>query len=354
MKDIPQITIGVDLGDIKHHYCVLDQGGNILSEGSLSNERAPLASLAAKYPGARVAIEVGTHSPWVSAFLAAAGLEVFVANARKLRAVYENERKCDKVDARMLARIARLDPGLLSPITHISQQAMADRLVLGNRDRLVGARKSLIQSARSSLKSLGKRVGVCSPAVFPRRMREALAQEGGLLEGIEPMLSAIEAMNRSIALLDERIERLAAEKYPQAAKLRQIPGVGPVTSLAFVLAIEDPARIANTRDVGAYLGIVPRRDQSGGSDKTLGISKTGNTYVRTLLVQCAQHILGHHGPECDLRGFGLRLAERGGRGAKKKAIVAVARKLAVIMLSLWKSGEEYRALRAPVAAASAA
>ena len=345
MNDIPQTTIGVDLGDTKHHYCVLDQAGKSLAEGTLFNTKEALSELAARYPGARVAIEVGTHSPWISDHLVREGCEVFVANARKLRAVYENERKCDALDARMLAKIARLDPDLLSPVTHISQEAMADRLVLGNRDRLVEHRTALVQSVRFSLKSLGLRVASCSAPVFPRRVRETLAGHGTLLAGIEPVLTVVAAMNSSIAELDRQVERLGAEKYPVAQKLRQIPGVGPVTSLAFVLAVEDPSRIGATRDIGAYFGIVPRRDQSGNSDKSLGISKTGNAYVRTLLVQCAQHILGPHGPESDLRRFGLRLAERGGRAAKRKAIVAVARKLAVLMLSLWKSGEDYRPLR---------
>lgn len=350
MNDIPQTTIGVDLGDNKHHLCILDQGGKAVFEGTLPNTREALLALAAQYPGARVALEVGTHSPWVGELLAGEGLDVLVANARKLRAVYQNERKCDAFDARMLAKIARLDPELLSPITHISQEAMAERLVLGNRDRLVTHRKALVQSVRSSVKSLGHRIAACSAEAFPRRVRQSFARDergaGALLAAIEPVLAAIETMNRSIAELDSQIDALAREKHPSAGRLRQIPGVGPVTSLAFVLAVEDPSRLAATRDIGAYFGLVPRRDQSGASDKALGISKAGNAYVRTLLVQCAQHILGPHGPESDLRRFGLRLAERGGRGAKKKAIVAVARKLAVVMLSLWKSGEDYRPLRA--------
>jgi len=351
MNDIPQTTIGVDLGDNKHHYCVLDQAGKPLAEGTLPNTREALSELARRHPGARVALEVGTHSPWVGEHLAREGCEVLVANARKLRAVYENERKCDALDARMLAKIARLDPDLLSPVTHISQEAMADRIVLGNRDRLVEHRTALVQSVRSSVKSLGHRVAACSAAAFPKRVREALGGEGALLASIEPVLSAVEGMSAAIVELDRQIERLGTAKYPAAERLRQIPGVGPVTSLAFVLAVEDPARMGKTRDIGAYFGIVPRRDQSGNSDKALGISKTGNTYVRTLLVQCAQHILGPHGAESDLRRFGLKLAERGGRAAKKKAIVAVARKLAVLMLSLWKSGEDYRPLREAAAAA---
>ena len=344
-NEIPQITIGVDLGDTKHRYHVLDQAGKEIKRGSLPNTKEALWGLARTHPGARVAIEVGTHSPWISRHLLEEGCEVFVANARKLRAIYQNERKCDELDAKMLAKIARLDPELLHPVTHVSQQAMTDRLVLGAREQLVEHRKALIQSARSSVKSLGHRIDSCSSASFAKRAREALGTEAGVLRALEPMLTAIEGMTGSIRELDEQIERLGTEQYEVTQQFRQITGVGPITALAYVLAVEDPQRIGKTRDIGAYFGIVPARDQSGGTDKSLGISKTGNAYVRKLLVQCAQYILGAHGPDCDLRRFGLKLAERGGKAHKKKAIVAVARKLAVLMLSLWKSGEDYQAER---------
>jgi transposase len=344
-NEIPQITIGVDLGDTKHLFHVLDQAGKQIERGSIPNSKAALWQLARSYPGARIAIEVGTHSPWISRLLIAEGCEVFVANARKLRAIYQNERKCDELDAKMLAKIARLDPELLSPVTHISAKAMTDRLVLGSREQLVEHRKALIQSARSSVKSLGHRISSCSSACFPKTARKALDSQADVLRGIEPLLSAIGSMSASIRELDEEIERLGREEYEVTGQMRQITGVGPITALAFVLAVEDPWRIGKTRDIGAYFGIVPRRDQSGGIDKSLGISKTGNAYVRKLLVQCAQYILGAHGPDCDLRRFGLKLAERGGKAHKKKAIVAVARKLAVLLLSLWKSGEEYQADR---------
>lgn len=350
MNDIPQTTIVVDLGDMKHHFCVLDQAGKIIGEGTLPNTAEALQALAMKHTCARVALEVGGHSPWVSELLADGGCEVLVANARKLRAVYQNERKCDKLDARMLAKIARLDPELLAPINHVSRAARVDRLSLIGRDRLVEHRKALVQSVRSSVKSLGCRIASSSPEVFPKRARASLAGEPELLAIIEPMLSAIEAMNASIRELGREIERLGCEHYPATERLRQIPGVGPITALAFVLAIEDPARIARTRDVGAYFGIVPRRDQSGGTDKALGISKTGNAYVRKLLVQCAQHILGPFGSESDLRTFGTKLHQRGGKAAKKRAIMAVARKLAVVMLSLWRNGADYCPQRNPAPA----
>lgn len=339
--ELPQITIGVDLGDKLHRYHVLNQAGDTNKCGILPNIPGEIGKFAAQYPGARVAMEVGTHSPWISEQLREEGFEVYVANARKLRAIYENERKCDEYDAEMIARIARLDTSLLKPVTHISQDAMTDRLVLRAREQLVESRKSLVQSVRGSVKPLGYRIDSCSSACFGKKAREALGDNTAAMRGIEPMLAAIEEMSASIKELDAEIERLGREAYEITKIFRQVAGVGPVSSLGFALAIEDPWRIGKTRDVGAYLGIVPRRDQSGDSDKSLGISKTGNAYVRKLLVQCAQYILGAHGPDCDLRRFGLKLAERGGKAAKKKAIVAVARKLAVLLLSLWKSGEDY-------------
>ena len=343
--DIPQITIGVDLGDTKHFICVLNQAGNCLEERTVENSREEILALAETYPGARIAMEVGTHSPWISEILTGEGCEVFVANARKLRAIYANERKCDELDARMLAKIARLDTSLLSPISHVSQEALKDRLVLGMRERLVEQRKSLVQSVRFSIKSLGRRLDSCSAAVFAKRARRELEDDADLLETLESVLATIETMTEGIKTLDRKIARLNAEKYVITERFQQVTGVGPVTSLCFALVLEDPGRIGKTRDAGAYLGIVPRRDQSGDTDKMLGISKTGNGYLRKLLVQCSQYILGRYGPDSDLRRFGLKLAERGGKAAKKKALVAVARKLAVLLLSLWKSGEDYEALR---------
>jgi len=347
---IPTTTIGIDLGDKKHQVCVLDQAGNIREEFSLANDKAGLHRLAKRYPNARVAMEVGTHSPWISRLLAEAGCEVFVANARKLRAIYANERKSDELDARMLARIGRLDVDLLSPVFHTSAEAQVERMAVTLRGQLVEQRKAAVQSVRFLLKSLGERLEACSANAFAKRARAALAGRPELLEVVAPMLVVVETLGAGIKGYEERIEKVSREKYPETALLRGIAGVGPVTALSFVLAIEDPGRFEDVRDVGAWLGLVPRRDQSGETDKALGISKAGNRYLRTLLVQCAHYILGKHGPESDLRRHGLKLVERGGRAAKRKALVAVARKLSVVLLSLWKNGHPYEAMRASAAA----
>lgn len=349
---IPEVTLGIDLGDRKHRICVLNQLGVIVEEYSIENDPMAFAALASKYPNARYVMEVGTHSPWISSLLGSMNCQVIVGNARKLKAISTHERKCDELDARTLAKIGRMDTSLLYPVQHISQEALQDRLVISSRENLVNERKRLIQSVRGSVKSMGIRIESGSAPVLPNVARRSLADHPQVLATLEPTLKVIEALNDSIGELDLQIEKLSLEKYPQTEVLRQVAGVGPITALAFALAIEDPNRIDITRNVGAYLGLVPGRDQSGEVDKQLGISKTGNPYVRKLLVQSAQYIMGAHGPDCDLKRAGLRRAEQGkqgtkkaAKGAKKKAIVAVARKLSVLLLSLWKSGSEYEPLR---------
>jgi transposase len=312
----------------------------------MTNHRESLRRLAKKYPGARVALEVGSHSPWVSRFLRDLGMEVIVANPRKLRAIYCNDRKSDERDARMLAKLARVDPDLLYPIQHGSEQAQRDLLQVKLRDNLVRQRVDIISSVRFTLKSLGIRLPSPSSASFVKTARKCLAQEHGeVLNMIEPSLCVLEVMTRQIYELDGAIERLCEERYPVTRRLRAIRGVGPITALCFVLLIEDPARFAKPREVGAYLGLVPKRDQSGAVDKKLGISKAGNAYMRRLLISASQYILGPFGEECDLKAHGQRLAERGGRGAKNKAVVATARKLAVVMLTLWQREADYQPIR---------
>lgn len=340
---IPSITIGLDLGDKKHAICVLDSAGNIIDERSITNHRESLRRLSLKYPGARIALEVGTHSPWTSRFLASLGHEVLVANARKLRAIYANHRKSDQTDARMIARV---DPELLHPIRHGSEASQRALLQVKLRDNLVRQRVDIISSIRFTLKSLGIRLPSPNTACFAKRCRALLTKEHAeILTMIGPSLEVIDLLTRNIRELERRIETLCGERYPATQRLRQIPGVGAITSLAFVLTVGDPQRFERNRDVSAYLGLIPKRDQSGGLDKQLRISKAGNAYLRRLLVGAAQYILGPFGPDCDLKRKGLDLAARGGARAKKKAVVAVARKLAVLLLTLWKESCDYESDR---------
>lgn len=339
---IPSITIGLDLGDKKHALCVINAAGEIIDERSITNHLESLRRLSKKYPKARIAFEVGTHSPWINRFLRSCGHEVIVANTRKLRAISANQRKSDKTDARILARLARVDPELLYPIEHGSEEAQKDLLQIKLRDNLVRQRVNIISSVRFTVKSLGILLPSPGSACFAKRARSILTESHPeILQIVEPSLEVIDCLSASIRKFDKQIDELGETKYPATKILRQIPGIGPVTALSFVLVIEDPERFARNRDVGAYLGLVPRRDQSGDLDKQLRISKAGDAYLRKLLVGSAQYLLGHFGPDCDLKRKGLEMAARGGPRSKKKAVVAMARKLAVLMLVLWKTNGTY-------------
>ena len=348
----PTVTIGLDLGDKKHAICVLNSAGEIIDERTITNHRESLRRLSQKYPGSRIAMEVGSHSPWISRFFKALGHEVFVANPRKLRAIYANNRKSDQSDAYMIARLARVDPTLLSPIEHSTEEAQRDLLQVKLRDNLVRQRVDIISSIRFTLKSMGVMVASPNTTCFTKRCRKSLAGvDPKLLAMCEPSLRVVDELTQSIRELERRIEELCAEAYPETEFLQQIPGVGPITALSFVLTIGDPARFDSMRDVAPYLGLVPKRDQSGETDRRLGISKAGDAYLRRLLVSAAQYILGPFGPDCDPKRHGLHLVARGGRGAKKKAVVAVARKLSVLMLTLWYREEIYEPLHNHSAAA---
>ena len=344
---IPQTTIGIDLGDMKHAVCVLDHDGEIIKQRTIVNTKEALKRVSRRYPDARVAMEVGSHSPWVSRYLIQLGHEVLVANPRKMRAIYTNDRKSDEVDAMMIARIARVDPKLLHPITHSSEQHQRDLLQVKLRDNLVRQRVDIISSIRFTLKSMGVRLPSPKTTSFAKQARLLLeVEDTDLLAMIEPSLQVIDLITKNVRELDRKIEALGQERYPVTQKFQQITGIGPITSLSFVLTIGDPERFAKPRDVGAYLGLVPKRDQSGNSDKQLRISKAGDKYLRKLLVSAAQYIIGPFGADCDLRRHGLALAARGGRAAKKKAVIAIARKLSVLMLAMWKQeGRDYEPLR---------
>lgn len=336
-----EFTIGLDLGERRHRFCVLDGKGEVVEEGSLSNDRACLARLTARYCGALAVMEAGAHSPWISRYLEGLGWQVIVSNPRKVRAIYQHERKSDQRDALMLARIGRMDRALLYPVRHGSEEAQQDLLRIKLRDSLVRARVALINSVRFSLKSLGYPVSNPSSERFHKVAMEGLPEV--VRQMIAPSVQALAELSARIAMLEREIRVLARTKYPQTLLLQQIPGVGAITALYFVLKIEDPHRFKNVRDVGAYTGLCPRRDQSGQSDPQLRISKRGDAYLRRLLVSAAQYILGPFGPQSALREYGLMLAADGTTRGRKRAVVAVARKLAVLLLSLWKNRSHYEA-----------
>jgi len=340
--NLDRLTVGVDLGDQWSRYCILDLQGETVSEGPLQTRQAEMAEFFHALPAARVVIEVGTHSAWVQEVIAGEGHEVLVANPRLMDGSKRRKRKNDRIDAHKLARLGRVDPKSLHPITHRSREVSQDLVLLRARDALVEARTELINATRGLVKSLGTRLPQCSSGSFGHKVGDAIPAEAR--DALLPLVRLADEMSACIKVYDQRIEELASEKYGHTKLLRQVKGVGPLTSLAYVLTLEKPERFPKSRDVGPYVGLVPKQEDSGESQPQLGISKAGDTMVRKLLVGSAHYILGPFGPDTDLRRYGLRLCERGGKNAKKRAAVAVARKLAVLLHRLWVSGEVYEPL----------
>jgi len=339
---VQRMTVGLDLGDRFSHFVVLDEGGGVLEEGRVMTREVALRQRFDGCSPMRIALETGTHSPWVSRVLEDCGHEVVVANSRKLRLIYENPNKNDRVDALYLARLARLDPVLLSPVQHRGAGMQKDLALLRSRDALVCARTQLINHARGLVKSVGSRLPACSSRSFPKKVSEKMPES--LKPGLLPVLEEIASLNDRIKQLEQQLQVLCNESYPQTKLLRQVKGVGPITSLAFVLTLQAPERFRKSRTVGVFLGLVPGRKQSGDSDPQRRITKCGDRCLRRLLVNAAHYILGCFGPDCDLRRFGEKIASRGGKNAKKRAVVAVARKLAVLLHHLWRSAEVYEPL----------
>jgi transposase len=347
-----RLTVGVDLGDQWSNYCILGLEGETLGEGQLRTTREDLAAFFKALAAARVIFEVGTHSAWAREVVVGCGHEVLVANPRLMEGTKRRKRKNDRLDANKLARLGRVDPQSLFPMEHRSREVRQDLVVLRARDALVSVRTQLINATRGLVKSMGARLPKCSSPSFPDKVEEALPAE--VHEALLPLVRLAAAVSDCIQVYDERIEKLGREKYGHTELLRQVKGVGPLTSLAYVLTLENPHRFAKSRDVGPYLGLAPQQEDSGDSQPQLGISKTGDVTLRRLLVGSAHYILGPFGPDTDLRRYGLRLCERGGKNAKKRAAVAVARKLAVLLHRLWISGEVYEPLRQGAPTAKAA
>lgn len=333
------MSIGMDLGDKRNHVCALDAAGEVVFEGSVACTESRLRELFGAWAPSLIAIEAGTHSLWVSRVLEELGHTVLVAHPRKLRAIYQSDRKSDVRDAEMLARIARADPKLLNPIRHRGGNAQAHLAIVKARDCLVATRTKLVNHVRGTVKTFGVRLPKCSTPAFHKKALDAIPE--ALRPALEPILETIGKLTQTIRQYDADIAQLCQDAYPETEILRSVNGVGPVTSLSFILTLEEPHRFNRSRNVPAFIGLTPRRDQSGATDRQLGITKSGNTYLRKLLIGCAQYILGPFGNDSQLRQWGLRLIERGGPNAKKRAVTAVARKLAVLLHRLWLTGMLY-------------
>lgn len=335
-------TIGLDLGDQYSYFCMLDEAGEKVEWGRVKTSGEALEKRFGGEERARVVVEAGTHSPWVSRLLAGLGHEVIVANPRKVRLISDNDGKDEGVDAALLARLGRVDVRLLCPIEHRGAEAQADLAVIRAREALVRGRTQLVNHVRGVVKSMGFRLERCSVRGFARQVAEQVPE--ALRAALDPVLEVIAELSQRINGYDQQIRQCCQQKYPETELLQAVPGVGPLTALGYVLTLEDPHRFPHSRAVGSFLGLRPGRDKSGQQDPELRITKAGSPWLRRLLVGSAHYILGPFGPDSDLRRWGLKLASRGRKNAKKRAVVAVARKLAVLLHRLWVNGEVYQPL----------
>ncbi len=342
MKNDSAVTIGCDLGDKRSEVCELTQSGHVLRRATVKTTRAGFTEYFAGREPVVVVMEAGTHSRWASEQVAGLGHRVVVANPRRVALISASDSKNDRKDAEMLARLGRADETLLSPIQHRGTKVQSSLAVLKARDALVASRTQLVNHIRGTLKAAGFRAAGCAAEAFHRKARASVPAEWEMALG--PVFEVLERLTESIRHLEKQMDVLA-ERFPEVELVEQVNGVGRMSALAFILTLEDKERFKKSRDVGAFLGLRPKQDQSGSMDKQLRITKAGNPYLRRLLVCCANYILGPFAADSDLRRWGLELARRGGKNARKRAIVAVARKLSVLLHRLWVTGEVYEPLR---------
>jgi transposase len=335
--------IGIDLGDKNSDVCVLDPVGEVSKQFRLRMKEADFQAYFTTIGRSRVAVEAGGQSRWVAEVIEKCGHEVYVSNSRKVPYIHDSDDKHDPGDAYKLAELVHFKPRLLHPIQHRSQEAQADLSWIRAREVLVESRTQVVNAVRGISKAFGERLAKCSTEAFTAKLADQVP--AAVRGAVAPLLETIDHLNEQIRYYDQMEEHIARQRYPKYWLLEQVDGVGVHTALAYMLTLGDAERFKKSRMVGCFLGMRPRKKDSGSSQPQLGITKAGDEFLRKTLVNCAHYILGPHGKDCDLRRFGQRICERGGKNAKKRAVIAVARKLAVLLHRLWVSGEVYESLR---------
>jgi len=334
-------VIALDLGDRKTTL-VRREDGEIVHE-KLVTQREAFTERFADEPPSRVVFEAGSQSPWVAWLLVELGDEPVAVHPRRLLMITRSARKCDRTDGEWLLRLAETDLQILSPVQVRSRHKQTDLVRLRIRENLICMRVQAVLAVRSQAKLFGCALPSGGPVALPKRARETLPADLQLV--LQPLLHQIESLTVALRKINAQIERTTKTKYRETAALTQVPNIGALTALTLVLTLQNPDRFTKSREVGPVVGLVPRQRQSGSRDPELRITKQGDGELRRLLVLAAQRFMRNAAPDTDLKRFGLRLAARGGKNAKKRAVVAVARKLAVLLVALWKSGEVYEPLR---------
>ena len=337
------LSIGIDVGDRTSHYTVLDAEKKLVTTKSVLTTPDAFRRRFARYEPCLVALEAGTHSPWAHEVLQEVGHKVFVVNPRRLALLTQSMRKSDKEDSEILARAVVSDLELVTPIQPRGMRGQEQRALLKLRDAAVRTRTQLITSLRGVIKPFGARLPDCNSRTFHKKAMDAVPEQ--LKPAVQPLITVLGLISVTIDEYDALVEAALAPQEQDAQRLQQVAGVGPITTLAFLATMEDPKRFPKSRMVGAYLGLTPRQHESGDQQPQLRITKAGDGMMRKYLVQAAHHVLGPFGPDSDLKRFGEALAKRGGKNAKKRSVIAVARKLSVLLMTLWRTGATYEPLR---------
>jgi transposase len=340
LKAGKRVTAAIDLGS-KHSVAGwVDAEGEAIARERIASSSVALERTFGGLPAMLIVIESGGHANWVARRLRAMGHEVIVADAKRLKLLWDTKSKDDNRDTFFMARIGARCPEFLCAVEPRSLESEQNRALLRLRASLVEARVKLINSVRGVLKSFGERLPASSSEAFANKVMPLVPAE--LRTETCPVLLAIEHLTAQIKVYDKQVLQLCEGRYgEQTRRLLTIPGVGPLTALTFVLELDgDVERLSNSRAAGAMVGLRPMRRESGESKPELGITKEGNQMLRRYLVQCAQYMLGHHGVDCALRRWGLKLAGTSKRG-KKRAVAATARKLAVLLHTLWRKDVDF-------------
>ena len=338
------MTIGIDLSDLTSRFVCLGASSALpLKEGEFDTTPEGRERAFSHDTPSRCVLEASTHSSWVARQLRELGHEVFVANPRKVHLISKSSRKTDRNDAITLARLGRSDPGLLHPVWVRPESSQTIRAGLRARSQLVRTRTKLINLVRAESKVHGHRLPAFTSAAFSKKARGLVPTV--LADELGPIFDTLDTLSEQIRRYDALVEK-RCEEHPVTHVLRQVHGVGSLGALAFFASIVDPKRFKDSRLVGAYLGLAPRSFQSGSNNPHLRISKEGDRELRTLLVNAATHIMRRSSPDCSLKRFGRRIANRGNPRDRARARIAVARKLATILHRLWLTGEVYEPLRA--------
>jgi transposase len=344
MDPITGYTVGVDLADRVSAICVVGPEGEVVLRDTIATNVDMIRAWFSRGRYDRVVIEACTNASWVGWTLEECGQRVLVADPRSIGLIHKKSRKNDRRDAEKLARLARADEQLVYP-THLRSRERTEAMAeVRARAALVATRTRLVNTTRALAKMQGVRLSRCSPRGLGRMIEPLERTRPTLFATLTPLVAAIDALSGQIHATDDRLNKLCA-RFAETRRMLQIHGVGEVTALTFALVIDDVNRFSRSRDVAAYLGLVPKQAQTGDTDPSMRITKAGDRYLRSLLVQCAKKILGAKGPDCDLKRWGSVIAARGGKRAKQVATVAVARRLAITLFALWKNDVDYIPIR---------